>query len=108
MNKLICITVLVFLFTLQGCKENEPITISSPDGNIRLEVLLEEGKLYYKVNLKNDPLIGKSLLGFELKEGASYNNFRIETIEESSFCESWEQVWGEEITVENTYNQLKV
>ncbi len=102
------ITILVLLFTFMGCSEEKPVTVNSPDGNIQLDVTVIDGRIFYSVNYKQTPLIGKSLLGFLLKDSGFDKDFKIENIEHSSFSDTWDQIWGEEITVDNTYNELKV
>lgn len=82
--------------------------IVSPDGSIRVHVGVEEGKLYYTVDKNNKVILNKSLLGFVLKDSDLNKGFKISDTEESSFSETWSQPWGEESTVLNKYNQLKV
>lgn len=102
------IILLAFLFVFTGCSEARKASVNSPDENIQLIFFLEEGRLFYEVNFKDKSLIGKSLLGYKLKEGDFDKDFTIEDIVYSSFSETWEQAWGEENTADNTYNQMVV
>lgn len=82
--------------------------ITSPDGTIKVEVGTDSGRLYYTLLKENKVILGKSYLGFILKDSELNKGLTIKSIEHSSFSEKWNQPWGEEITVDNTYNQMKV
>lgn len=99
-----------FLFTLlcAGCEKQQKAIVHSPDGRLTLEARLENGRLYYAVDNTSGAVVGKSLLGFVLKDGDFNRDFRIEHINHSSFSEVWQQPWGEELSAENTYNQMEV
>jgi alpha-glucosidase len=94
-------------FTACTPDSKEPIVVS-PDGSIQVYVGAEEGKIYYTVNKDNKVILNKSFLGFVLKDSELNKDFKIINVEESSFSETWAQPWGEEATVDNKYNQLKV
>lgn len=87
---------------------SEDAKVKSPDGTVVIQSGIEAGKIYYTVS-KNDKLIlNKSFLGFVLKDGDLSKGFKIVNAEQSSFSETWDQPWGEEISVDNTYNQMKL
>jgi len=96
------------LLLLAGCAKQPGAVVQSPDGNITLEAKLENGQLYYTVSRQSTPVIDKSLLGFVLQDGELDRNFRINAVVHTSFSEEWEQPWGEELTADNTYNQMEV
>jgi len=96
--------ILVFTFS---CKKVNKTIVSSPDGKIKIEAGIEEGKPFYKVEKDNKIIIEKSFLGFILKGNNALNkDFEIENTETKSVSEKWNQPWGEETTVDNTYNEL--
>lgn len=103
-------TIIFFLVwvALTGCKEEKATTVSSPDASIQLQAMVESGVVYYTVSRNGVPVIGKSRLGFSLKDGSFDRDFAIEDVQHTSFNETWEQPWGEEITVVNNYNQMTV
>lgn len=99
---------LSLLLLITGCTEKQIAIVNSPDGNIRLEAQLVNGKFYYSVNYKSQTVIDKSLLGFILQDSDFYQDFRIDNIQNSSFSEVWNQPWGEDLTADNTYNEMVV
>lgn len=106
--------------------------LKSPDGNLEMVFgISEDGTPTYSLNYKDESVILPSGLGFELrgtvkatelqfesdgtigKEDALpgnsfHNDFEVESIETESFSEDWKTVWGEEETINNTYNELLV
>lgn len=100
--------VLLALMCLTACEQKSKPEVKSPDGSILISVGTEDGKLYYTVTKNGKAVLNKSFLGFTLKDSSLDKNFIITDISNSSFNESWDQPWGEEVTVENKYNQLAV
>lgn len=100
--------------------------VSSPSGVVKLEFSLSsKGEPTYQVWYKNKELIKPSKLGLELiasgnvEYGAEinrdkdpqtslYDGFSLSDIQNSSFDETWEPVWGETKTIRNHYNELAV
>jgi len=101
-------SVLTFLLLLTSCDKADTTSVQSPDGTIDVNMGLDKNRLYYTVNKNNKPVLNKSYLGFILKDSSLKDNFRIVNTESRSFSEKWDQPWGEEITVDNTFNELKV
>jgi len=106
------ISTLVISILLFSCSEKKEVqvTISSPDNNVEVAFNLNEnGTPTYKVSYKNEAVIKPSTLGFEIKNQPKLSqNFEITNSEISSFEETWEMPWGEQLLVENKYNQLKI
>lgn len=103
--------ITIFLFALicfTACDQKSSPEVKSPDGSILVSVGTEDGKIYYTVSKNNKAVLNKSFLGFTLKDSALDRDFIITDIKHSSFSETWDQPWGEEISVENKYNQLAV
>lgn len=102
---------LVLLALFFSCaKETKEISITSPDSKIILNFNLnEEGSPYYQVSYDNEKVIDTSFLGFEFKDLKAFNNnFKIINSNTSSFNETWQMPWGEQIDVVNKYNELSV
>ncbi len=93
---------------LLSCSHQGNNSVQSPDGSIQLNTGLDDGRLYYTLKKDNKVILDKSYLGFVLKDSSLKDNFRITTTEERSFSEQWDQPGGEEVTVDNTYNELKL
>jgi alpha-glucosidase len=86
---------------------NEQIQITSPDGQIAVTFSLEDGKPFYQVSVDGQAIINPSQLGFVFKEGQPLDqNLAISSSEQSSFDETWTQVWGEVQEIRNHYNEL--
>ncbi|MDF9797479.1 hypothetical protein OKW21_002742 [Catalinimonas alkaloidigena] len=84
--------------------------LSSPSGNIEVNFsLLEGGYPAYSVSHQETLIIDTSTMGFEFKDQAAMRNgFEIIGTYLSSLDETWEMPWGEQRSVRNHYNELKV
>lgn len=103
---------LVLITSLFGCSENnnEMIEVSSPESKVKVEFKVSDtGQPYYTVKYNNGVVIDTSYLGFEFTNAEAIDsNLKIMTAEISSFDETWQMPWGEQIDVKNKYNQLTV
>ena len=83
--------------------------VSSPDGTLKVEVDVNgEGRLAYSVSSKDEPLIGYSRLGMNLRNGREFlRGLKLDAKATRSFDETWEQPWGERRFVRNHYNELR-
>ena len=136
MNKLV--TGLCTAALLIGCTngKNSQITdintLSSPDGKLEMSFhLTGDGTPEYTLNYDGRPVILSSGMGFELRgvlkaQKIDYNadgtvtksdwkpceslhdGFVVESVERSSYDETWTPVWGEEDSIRNNYNELAV
>ncbi len=106
--------------------------LQSPDGNMEMTFhLTAEGTPQYTLNYGEQKVILPSDLGFEFrgvlkaqkliynadgtisKEDREpvyqfYEGFAVESVETSTFDETWQPVWGEEAQIRNHYNELLV
>lgn len=84
--------------------------VSSPDGRIAVNLHLDkEGALYYNVSRDGKPILTDSRLGLVLDSIPSMaDGFSVEKAESSSFDETWHPVWGEEDSIRNHYNELRL
>ncbi len=83
-------------------------SISSPNGNIRLTAGCEGGKPYYTLSYNNKQVVKKSFLGLEFTDKALLSDLKIVGKQQSAHDETWEQPWGEDREVRNSYNELTV
>lgn len=104
--KKIGLYALLGLFFCSCGKEVQQATRLSPDGHLQVEVGTDSGRIYYTVSRDSVPVITRSYLGLQLADGDLQNDFSILKVSENAFSETWEQPWGEELTADNTYNQL--
>lgn len=107
-------------------------TLKSPDGNVEMTFqLTAEGTPQYALSYGDEKVILPSDLGFEFRgvlkaqklvynaDGtiskvdrepsySFYDGFAVESVETSTFDDTWEPVWGEEAQIRNNYNELLV
>lgn len=103
------LTLFLFaVFLLFSCSQARENNVQSPDKTITVNVGLDEGRLFYTVSKNDKAILNKSYLGFILKDSSLKGNFKIVGVEKRSFSEKWNPVWGEEETIDNTYNELKI
>ncbi len=109
-NRLGLVIMLIFISACNNKNSIEGNWITSPDGNTTvLFQLSEDGRPFYKVLYGGKKIVDKSFLGFTLKDRkAIKDNFKISKARISSFNETWQMPWGEQLNVVNNYNQLKV
>ena len=95
------------IFTIMSCYSNE--TLTSPDGEVKLQVYLKQGVPYYQVSFKDSPVIKPSKLGLKLKDDSGFmDGFTLGQVTRSTFDHTWEPVWGEESEIRNHYNEMAV
>jgi alpha-glucosidase len=84
------------------------VSVSSPDGTITVCIGVKDNKPYYSVSRGTMMIVTPSHLGFQLDGGLLGDNVRMTGKKTASKDETWQQVWGEEDTVRNHYNELTV
>lgn len=84
------------------------VSVSSPDGTITVCIGVKDNKPYYSVSRGTTMIVTPSHLGFQLDGGLLGDNVRMTGKKTASKDETWQQVWGEEDTVRNHYNELTV
>lgn len=82
--------------------------LTSPDGNLTLNVGVNNGIPTYQLAYKGKPVITPSKLGLEMEEASLSGNFTQTDAQTSSFDETWTPVWGEYSHIRNQYNELAV
>ncbi|MBV6446046.1 MAG: Glucan 1,4-alpha-glucosidase SusB [Ignavibacteriaceae bacterium] len=85
--------------------------LKSPNGNLRLELMMSRGGIpYYTLNYKDKPVVKESRLGVIVKDDAGFteklSQFTDPTF--SEFNETWQPVLGEVKEIRNHYNEMKV
>ena len=130
--KRILTTILSIVFVAALSASAQDKVITSPDGNLKLTFsIAADGTPLYSLDRGQTKVILPSGLGFELRgtiksskivfgEDGSisktdaapaksfHDGFSLESAETSSFDETWNPVWGEETTIRNNYNELRV
>ncbi len=106
-------TYFVFLFFclfigITACQNISEPAVYSPDGKIKVQAGIENGRIYYTAERLGKPILKKSFLGFELGDGDLYQNLKITKVAIDSLNETWEQIWGEEQFVTNHYHEVRI
>lgn len=103
------LTLSLGAMALTACSGSGEPTVASPDGNLSLTVELADGTPVYSVNYKGKEIIKPSSLGMRLTDGSEIGRaMKLEGIDHSSLSEKWAPVWGENDSIDNTYNQMTV
>ena len=85
------------------------VTITSPDGDFRLDVNVNaQGEPYYSLDFKNRPVVKESHLGLQGAEAKFIDGFHISAVDSTSVDQSWQPVWGEYADIRDHYNELAV
>jgi len=107
--KFIATLAAVLLFLNLSAQEND-YNVTSPDGTIKVSFSLNaNGEPYYQVFHKDQTVIDSSYMSFDLKDAPSLSkDFKVEDAQNSTFNETWEMPWGEQLKVVNNHNELKL
>ncbi|MFI1772380.1 glycoside hydrolase family 97 protein [Thalassobellus citreus] len=110
MIKQLSIALVVMLSISCAKQEKDAIyQVASPNSKNNIKFELQSGVPTYSVSHGDKNVLNTSDLGFIFKDNDSLsNNFEILHTEETTFDETWEQVWGEKHNIRNHYNQLSV
>jgi len=126
--------ILALAVALAACSPkaviSDSIALTSPDGELSMTFVLEDGVPKYSLDHKDTKVVLPSRLGFDmrgtvkseqlnfqgsevtksdLKPGFAFDrDFDLVGTSTDSFDETWEPVWGEESSIRNHYNELLV
>jgi len=94
---------------LHSCHRSDDMSVCSPDGNIRVEFCISsDGKTYYSVVSRGVTVLDSSRLAIEARECRLGYNADIRRVLRSSADGVWTPVWGEESSIRNHYNEMRV
>jgi hypothetical protein len=100
----------IFLFSI-ACSQNiNHLNVFSPDKNLGVNFLLNsKGQMFYFIDFGSNRAIDTSFFSFDFKDQHPLAaNLEIVNSFNSAFDETWETVWGEQRTISNNYNELKI
>jgi alpha-glucosidase len=90
-------------------KSKNAYELASPNGQNKIKFELVKNAPKYAVSHGKTEVITPSDMGFLLKNNEDLSkDFVITNVKNTSFDETWEQVWGEKKNIRNHYNQLVV
>jgi alpha-glucosidase len=101
--------LLIFLISCNEQSKKVSEELTSPNSKNKITFELIEGEAFYSVSHVDKPVLLPSKLGFVFKNNDSLSsNFEVVKMENTSFDETWEPIWGERKEIKNNYNQLSV
>jgi alpha-glucosidase len=101
----------LFLLTIQWNIQatNKSYFVISPNGKTVVNFILTDESFRYSVQKNGKKIINYSRLGFLINGNDSLcSGFEVIKTTKSTFDETWNQPWGEEINVRNHYNELRI
>jgi alpha-glucosidase len=110
MRYLIVKLVVILFFgsiTVSVCNAKD-VSVTSPDGAVTVTVGTLSYRPYYTVSYQGKTLVVPSHLGFLLNNGEVGAHAKMIRVTRSLKDETWNQVWGEDETVRNHYNEMVV
>ena len=108
MNFKTLISAVAGVAVLTGCSGTTASPLASPDGQVKVDFSINsKGQPTYTLNFQGKQIIAPSTLGFASTEGGVnfHDGFKLDSVSTSSFHEVWAPVWGENDSIDNTYNQ---
>lgn len=101
------LTMALFLFLINCGNPGTDHILTSPDDSIKVIFFLDEGIPHYAVKKGNIEVISKSKMGFEIKD-SDFDRFKLIAVQQESFDETWQTVWGENKFIRNHYNAMTI
>ncbi len=100
----------LFIIFIFGCSGQNAQVLKSPSEDLKVSLItLDDGRAAYLVERNERVLIDTSFVSFHFVDMPPIgNDLKILKTKTSSFSETWEQPWGEQRLVENTYNEMVV
>lgn len=99
--------LLPVLLMLAACSTESDLHLTSPDGAIKLTLMLENGSPSYTVQYLDEPVVKSSQLGLVLEDGDTLSNkLSLTSVNFSEKNETWEQPWGASQFVTDHHNEM--
>lgn len=111
MKSLLKIAAVFVLIVSVSCqKESLKLSVASPSNTINVDFsTTNDGSPYYQIQFNNKTVIDTSFLGFDFLNAESLkSNLVIVNKTNKEFIKSWQMPWGEQLNVQDNYNELTV
>jgi alpha-glucosidase len=112
MFKKILLPAFLMALTVVGtaqAQKSKSYELASPGGINKIKFNLDKTAPKYEVSHGKTQVLTPSDMGFLLKNNDNFStNFEVVDVKNSTFDETWEQVWGEKKKIRNHYNQMVV
>jgi hypothetical protein len=101
---------LILAITMSCSKQHSIRQVEAPSGKVKVAFMLsKDGTPHYMVKFKDVTVIDTSSIGFDFREQPSLQKgLKMIGTETHNIHETWEMPWGEQLKVENHYNELIV
>jgi alpha-glucosidase len=105
------LTILFLIFTLHGCagSEHDYVQVTSPNGEYRYVLQVENFRPVYTAYFNNNTIIKKSLMGIKFSNNKSqFQNVTIKSFAEREVDNTWKPVYGERNQYPEQYREVTV
>ena len=100
---------LLFLtFVFCGHVSAANVLMKSPDGHLVVTFQVSKGIPYYRVSWQKEEVLQPSQMGFLLADGDLDKDFKVIGIKRNTHDEMWHELYGEEDSVHNHYNEATI
>lgn len=100
--------LLIFTLLLGTFTQAANVVTKSPNTDLAVTFQVVKGTPYYYVIWKNEKVLSSSKMGFLLADGALDKDFKVIGVKRRTFDETWHELYGEEDSVRNHYNETTV
>ncbi|TQV67340.1 glycoside hydrolase family 97 protein [Exilibacterium tricleocarpae] len=101
---LLCLT-----FFAAGTTLADALKVASPNGEIVVSILMQDGAPAYAVEFRGKRVLSPSKLGLRFKKAPTFGEgFSVSGSSRASRDETWSQPWGERKYVRDHHNELRV
>ena len=98
----------ILIFSCSSEKLDTPFEITSPNNSLSAVVSMDEGVPYYSLSFNGTLVVDKSRLGINTDKFLMADQLEVIKAKRRSQNKSWSQVWGEQKTIQDNYNELEL
>jgi len=109
LKRILFLPLLAAIICNAQSKKTKSYELVSPEGKNKIQFELVDNAPKYAVSHGKTEVISPSDMGFVLKNNEDLSSgFEIKKVENSTFDETWKQIWGEKKQIRNHYNQMVI
>ena len=98
----------ILIFSCSSEKLDTPFEITSPNNSLSVVVSMDEGVPYYSLSFNGTLVVDKSRLGINTDKFLLSDQLEVIKAKRRSQNKNWNQVWGEQKTIQDNYNELEL
>lgn len=103
------ISGIILMVVLSACSKEQSFDIYSPGGDIHVRVITGTEGIFYSAEKGGKQVLLDSKLGLMFKNMEPLDrNFRVLSVADTAYSQTWEQPWGERRFIEENYRQLRL